>query len=403
VNPGFDRDLSGWRVRKNAPGNGDSAGAGWQGSDLAKSLGSGSARLSASTQGFGGYASALVFQCVAAVVPGRTYGLRAWVQTSGSVFFGSIPSPELWEQFFTSDDCSGSPTVTSTSAQLRPFNGAQGSGADWFALFTPATIAPADARSALVSLVAGVSSGIHGLGLSASFDDVVFAEGDSAWTSILPAAASVYGNGGSHWTTDLSLSNTGDEGASVYLEFLDGCSSCSQWVVNVPASRSISLQDVLVTLFQRSSSWGALRFTATSPSIAITSETSTPTAGGGSVGQALAVIGSHDLIGATQRSIAPVRDDGAYRTNLVVFNATGSPLIAHVDLFDAVGALTGSRDVPLGPFAAAQISGIAWTLTGGGLGIGRISVSTPTPGGLVAAYASVIDNVTNDPRTLLPR
>jgi hypothetical protein len=35
--------------------------------------------------------------------------------------------------------------------------------------------------------------------------------------------------------------------------------------------------------------------------------------------------------------------------------------------------------------------------------VGRISVSTATPGGLVAAYASVIDNVTNDPRTLLPR
>jgi hypothetical protein len=34
---------------------------------------------------------------------------------------------------------------------------------------------------------------------------------------------------------------------------------------------------------------------------------------------------------------------------------------------------------------------------------GRVAISTPTPGGLVAAYASVIDNTTNDPRTILPR
>ena len=33
----------------------------------------------------------------------------------------------------------------------------------------------------------------------------------------------------------------------------------------------------------------------------------------------------------------------------------------------------------------------------------RLVVSTPTVGGSVAAYASVIDNTTNDPRTLLAR
>ncbi|MBL8113235.1 MAG: hypothetical protein JNK60_10145, partial [Acidobacteria bacterium] len=33
----------------------------------------------------------------------------------------------------------------------------------------------------------------------------------------------------------------------------------------------------------------------------------------------------------------------------------------------------------------------------------RLVLSTPTTDGAFAAYASVIDNVTNDPRTLLPR
>ena len=33
----------------------------------------------------------------------------------------------------------------------------------------------------------------------------------------------------------------------------------------------------------------------------------------------------------------------------------------------------------------------------------RLVLATPTAGGAFAAYASVIDNTTNDPRTLLPR
>lgn len=33
----------------------------------------------------------------------------------------------------------------------------------------------------------------------------------------------------------------------------------------------------------------------------------------------------------------------------------------------------------------------------------RLLLSTPTPGGKLATYATVIDRTTNDPRTLLPR
>jgi acetyl-CoA carboxylase beta subunit len=42
--------------------------------------------------------------------------------------------------------------------------------------------------------------------------------------------------------------------------------------------------------------------------------------------------------------------------------------------------------------------GVAANLSGA-----RLVLSTPTAGGAFAAYASTIDNTTNDPRTLLPR
>ncbi len=47
---------------------------------------------------------------------------------------------------------------------------------------------------------------------------------------------------------------------------------------------------------------------------------------------------------------------------------------------------------------AVRDMGVSGDITGA-----RLVLSTPTGGGAFAAYASVIDNATNDPRTLLPK
>lgn len=401
ANPGFDHDLSGWNASHSAVGYG-AADAEWSGNDRKGPVAaSGSAALGASASASPGAGSAVVSQCVG-VVPGRTYGLNAWVSTSGWAVVGGIPSPQLRVEYFGTPDCSGSVSTSSTS-RVRPFNSLWGSDGLWFVLFAPSSIAPSSARSALVVLGVGASAGVHGLGISATFDDVFFGEGDSSAVAFLPSAASVNGIGGSYWTTDLSLSYTGSDYASVYLEFFGNGTGGGSFVANVSPGETETVRDVLATLFQRSLSWGPLRITATSPGITISAETSTSATHGGTLGQALAAVATRDLIGATPKTIAPIRDDAFFRTNLVVSNATESPLTVHVDLFDAGGTLLGSRDVGLDSLAAAQIGGVGWSLAGTTVNPGRIAVSTPTAGGLVAAYASVIDNVTNDPRTILPR
>jgi hypothetical protein len=63
----------------------------------------------------------------------------------------------------------------------------------------------------------------------------------------------------------------------------------------------------------------------------------------------------------------------------------------------------GSRDIDLPPLGMTQLTRVATLLGAATLDLGRIAVSTPTPNGQFAAYASVIDNITNDPRTILPR
>lgn len=68
------------------------------------------------------------------------------------------------------------------------------------------------------------------------------------------------------------------------------------------------------------------------------------------------------------------------------------------------GAALGSRRYALPPLGMTQVARVARDLGAAGDVAGaRLVLSTPTAGGAFAAYASVIDNVTNDPRTLLPR
>jgi len=68
------------------------------------------------------------------------------------------------------------------------------------------------------------------------------------------------------------------------------------------------------------------------------------------------------------------------------------------------GSALGNKRVSLPPLGMTQVTrvvrdlGVTVDVTGA-----RLVLSTATSGGALSAYASVIDNVTNDPRTLLPK
>jgi hypothetical protein len=134
----------------------------------------------------------------------------------------------------------------------------------------------------------------------------------------------------------------------------------------------------------------------------VQSETSTWSCGG-TVGQALPSLGTSEFAGVAIKTLAPIRENFTFRTNLVLANPTEIPVTAVVVLYADDGTVIGSRDVPLPPLGMTQICRVAAVLGTPVLELGRLSISTVTPGGLVAAYASTIDNVSNDPRTILPR
>ncbi|MFN7989646.1 MAG: metallophosphoesterase [Thermoanaerobaculia bacterium] len=229
-----------------------------------------------------------------------------------------------------------------------------------------------------------------------------------AATWLLPSSARVPGEGGATWTTDLAVANTGSADASLTLKFLghdaDGTGG-DEKSFSLAAGKSVTWGDVLGSVFGRATGWGAILLASSSPSLAVAGQTYTPHPGGGTFGQSVPAFASADLVKAgTPRAIVGVREDGAFRTNLILANATASSLDVDVSLVSEGGAALASKRYSLPPLGMTQVTRLVRDLgVSADIAGARALLSTPSAGGSFAAYASVIDATTNDPRTLLPR
>jgi hypothetical protein len=230
----------------------------------------------------------------------------------------------------------------------------------------------------------------------------------TAW--ILPSSAHGPGVGGAFYTTTLTIANTGTASAGLTLKFLghdkDGTTGATS-TLNLAAGASVTYPDVLGSVFGvTSSDYGAILISAGTTSLNVVGQTSTPNPGGaGTFGQSVPALASADLVtSGSQRTIVAVSDDASFRTNLILANATSSPVTVSLALLDASGASLGSQTVPLRPLEMTQILGVARTLSrGSNVTNATLVLTTATSGGAFAAYASTIDNGTDDPRTLLAR
>jgi hypothetical protein len=226
-----------------------------------------------------------------------------------------------------------------------------------------------------------------------------------AW--MIPSAARASGAGGTFWTTDMTVANTGLESASFSMKFLghdvDGRTGPEKTFV-LEAGRTVTFSDVLYTVYGVDSGYGAIQVTSGYTTMTVQSQTSTPW-GSGTFGQSVPSLALTDLITAgTTHVINAIREDAFFRTNLVLVNTIDFPLDVDVWLKSSAGDTLASKRYTLPPKGMTQISQIARNLgVAADLIGGALLLSTSTPNGSFAAYASVIDNVTNDPRTLLSK
>ncbi len=231
-----------------------------------------------------------------------------------------------------------------------------------------------------------------------------WAASEPAW--ILPSSAHAPGLNGAFFTTDLTVTNVGAADGTITVKFLghdaDGRSGPE---VNhtVGAGMTTVLSDILGSAFGVASDYGAIQIRS-SATLAIAGETSTPApdCGGGTFGQSVLAVSYTSLIaGGSSKTIPGIREDSSFRTNLILSNGSESPTDVSVALVLSDGSTAGTKTYHLEPLGMHQAVRVVRDIGYGSEVSGARLVLTTS--GVVAAYASAIDNFTNDPRTLLPQ
>ena len=167
---------------------------------------------------------------------------------------------------------------------------------------------------------------------------------------------------------------------------------------NLEAGRSVTYFDVLGSVFHEVSDFGAIRITSDTASLNVVSVTSTP-GFGGTLGQAIPVVFSSNLIptGAL-RSILDIREGDGFRSNLVLASNASVATTVDVALVSPGGTTLAARNYFIPPNGMTQINrivrdmGVSGPVTGA-----RLVLSSSTPNAAFTAFASVIDESTNDP------
>lgn len=223
-------------------------------------------------------------------------------------------------------------------------------------------------------------------------------------TWLLPSSARASGQN-AFWTTDLVVMNTGVQAGSVNVKFLGHSGNGSSGPeVNreVGSNATLVFPDVLSSLFGRVSDWGPILIRSTVNTLAVQGQTWTASPTGGTYGQSVPALAASEAVGATPKGLAGLRQDSRFRTNIVLANMRESDASVTLRVLSLDGTTLTNQTFTVGPLGFLQLN-LANNLGITNLSEGSALVSCSTPGCLVAAYASVIDAVTADPRTILAR
>jgi hypothetical protein len=219
---------------------------------------------------------------------------------------------------------------------------------------------------------------------------------------LVPAAATISGDGGSFFVTDLEINNRGGTTATVTLLWLPRGADNSIPVESAPialeAGKSIRLGDVLTSVFGLSEQAGAILVRSDSQSISVMSRTFNR-GSQGTFGQSIPGVPPEDLVreGITVR-ILFLSENADYRSNVGLANGSERPVAVQYRIHDVEGTLLGEgrRDLPA--WGNTQINRILRPYQP--QEAAYVDVWTETPGGAFTCYGSVLDAQTSDPTTV---
>jgi len=219
---------------------------------------------------------------------------------------------------------------------------------------------------------------------------------------IVPAAAHIPGVGGSVWRTDLEIKATGPGGASFAISLLEHGRNNNdplRVTASVGPGQAVRYVDAVQGLFGHEGA-AALSIIPITGQILGTTRTydDNPEGTHGAFIPALpmtqaASFGDEAVI--LQLSSSPSENDG-FRTNLGVVNLTDESLMVRIDLFPPEGSRIGTLNRQLKPREYRQVNDIINRIDGTQVDDAYAVVTTPTVDGKFVAYASVVDNASQD-------
>lgn len=242
---------------------------------------------------------------------------------------------------------------------------------------------------------------------------------------IIPAVAHAAGANGSLFESDVRLTNLSPQTMKYLLNFtpsgVEGTTSGSSMTVQVDPGGTMALDDILASFFGSgsggTSSTGMLEIRPLGSSS--TTSIASPTLGihkttvassrtynftdNGTFGQFIPAIPFAQFIGkgAGILSLQQIAQSSLYRTNFGLVEGAGEPADVVLRVFNNQGALLQS--IPLSLLAGEHRPLNALLATYGiTLEEGRVEVEVTSSTGKVTAYASTIDNRTNDPLLVPP-
>jgi hypothetical protein len=219
----------------------------------------------------------------------------------------------------------------------------------------------------------------------------------------VPVAAHNPGLKQSQWRSDLGLLNTGAVTANVQITFY-GVSGTTSNTTYVPAGVQSILIDVVGQL--GGSGQGALGIVSDQP-LKVTSRTYNQVAPdascypNGTQGQDYPSLTPSGGLSASQVAWLPqLTENGAYRSNIGLVNCGSTAAAVTVELYNGAGSSLTSYTVSLNPGEWKQETQ-PFKNKAGQTAMDRGSAKvTVTSGSGVCAFASVVDNITNDPTTI---
>lgn len=218
--------------------------------------------------------------------------------------------------------------------------------------------------------------------------------------SLLSVAAQTSGAGGTSWRTELTVFNAGAQGANATLTFLPGAGgSVVTKDIFLAPRQSITYENALRELFGLDNAGGALAVEAssagTSADLRVSSRTYTPGTIG-TYGQSVPDVAAAAL--EKTLYITGLAAGSEYRTNLGLVNRSDATANATLTLFTSRGAVIATKTLTLPgrTFQQSALSAVFTELGNTSYDVLTLRVTTASASA-ISAYASVVDNKTQDP------